>query len=270
MKDALIRPFLKWAGGKYQLLPELMPHLEGGRCLLEPFVGAGAVFLNSDFKRYHINDANPDLIHVYETLKVEGQSFIEYAQSFFKKKTNQEHYYYAARDKFNALDHTPEKAALFIYLNRHGYNGLCRYNSKGIYNVPFGRYKRPALPTESMAAFHEKLQDSKITCEHFAKVMKRIGKYTIVYCDPPYVPLSSTAHFTRYSRLQFLEEEQRQLADCAKRLQKKGHRVILSNHDTPLTREMYSGASIQSLDVNRSISCAAYRRDPVRELIAVF
>lgn len=270
MTEKKIRPFLKWAGGKYQLLPHLLTHLNPGHCLLEPFVGAGAVFLNTNFRRYHLNDANPDLIHVYQTLKEYGQDFIDESQSLFNKRTNNREFYIAARKKFNELDHDFEKASLFVYLNRHGYNGLCRYNASGIYNVPFGSYKQPNLPFDAMWAFHEKLQQATLTCKHFAKVMQRVGKRTVVYCDPPYVPLSDTAHFTRYSVLAFEEAQQTELADSAKRLHAAGNKVILSNHDTPFTRELYQGADITSIKVPRYISCKTGWRKPVKEIIAVY
>lgn len=270
MTEVKIRPFLKWAGGKYQLLPQLQQHLQSGYCLLEPFVGAGAVFLNTDFKRYQLNDANPDLISVYQILQTAGQQFIDEVASLFKRKTNTPTFYYAARDKFNSLAPGAEKAALFIYLNRHGYNGLCRYNNSGKYNVPFGRYKQPHLPHESMVAFYEKSQQATFTCKHFAKVMTRLGKRTVVYCDPPYVPLSATAHFTRYSPLAFGESEQMSLAEHAQKLHRNGNKVILSNHDTVLTRQLYRGAEVTSFEVRRYISCKTTQRRPVRELIAVY
>jgi len=120
------RPFLKWAGNKYQILSRIVQELPQGSRLIEPFAGSGAVFLNTDFDRYLINDINPDLIGLFETLKQRGEAFIDYAAGFFTPRYNGEKAYYRLRDRFNRTRDVSEKSALFLYLNRHGYNGLCR------------------------------------------------------------------------------------------------------------------------------------------------
>jgi len=135
-----MRPFLKWAGNKYQILHRIQQHLPAGKRLVEPFVGSGALFLNSDYERYLLADSNLDLINLYNLLKKEGPNFIEYCQGLFVDKHNNPDIYYQYRLEFNTTNDVRRKSALFIYLNRHGYNGLCRYNSKGGFNVPFGLY----------------------------------------------------------------------------------------------------------------------------------
>ena len=144
------KPFLKWAGGKYKLVPFIETHIptKKRKRLIEPFSGSAALSLSLDFERYLLNDINTDLIVLFSNLKTEKHSFIDYAHSFFIPENNNEKKYYDLRDRFNHSTDTIERAALFVYLNRHAFNGLCRYNSKGCFNVPFGRYKSPYFPQQ--------------------------------------------------------------------------------------------------------------------------
>ncbi len=142
-----IRPFLKWPGGKFRLMDKILACLPKGAQLIEPFVGSGAVFLNTDYDKYLLNDANADLINLYQFLKTEGLAFINLCKHYFQKKYNTEKHYYQLRAKFNTSNDIMEKSILFLYLNRHGYNGLCRYNKRQkYYNVHFGRYIMPYFP----------------------------------------------------------------------------------------------------------------------------
>ncbi len=272
------RPFLKWAGGKFRVLPHILLALPPGKRLLEPFVGSGAVFLNTEFDTYRLADINPDLIGLYQTLQVQGEDFIEYAQRWFTAKNNSAERYYALREKFNKLGpclekaskekDRREKAALFLYLNRHGYNGLCRYNSDGGFNVPFGRFKAPYFPADEMRAFHHKSQRAEFVCADFRSVMKMAKKNDVVYCDPPYVPLTATASFTAYARSAFGPTEQFDLAAAADALRRKTVPVLISNHDTPITRELYQSATLTAFPVRRFISCNGARRSNASELLA--
>jgi DNA adenine methylase len=151
-----MRPFLKWAGNKYRLMSRIGAVLPEGRRLVEPFVGSGAVFLNTDYPEYRLADANPDLINVYRTLQREGQAFVDDCRQYFTPDYNAPDVYYALRDRFNASKDVKLRSVLFVYFNRHGYNGLCRYNSRGKFNVPFGRYTRPYFPQREMLEFHRK------------------------------------------------------------------------------------------------------------------
>ena len=150
----MAKPFLKWAGGKTKLVPfiELNLPSKPRRRLVEPFAGSAALSLALDFDAYLLNDANPDLIGLYRLLKQEKQEFIDFAHSFFIPENNRESRFYELREQFNHSNDLPERSALFIYLNRHAFNGLCRYNSKGKFNVPFGRY-RTQLAQQAQAAF---------------------------------------------------------------------------------------------------------------------
>ena len=180
---SFIKPFLKWPGGKFRLIERISKKLEPGKRLVEPFVGSGAVFLNTQYKRYLLADTNPDLINLYRYVQQEGESFIEYSQSLFNKKNNNEKKYYALREKFNTCNDIKEKSALFIYLNRHCYNGLCRYNSKHEFNTPFGRYKKPYFPEQELFAFHQASKVATFIHSSFADTMKKARSGDVIYCD---------------------------------------------------------------------------------------
>lgn len=269
------RSFLKWPGGKYRLLPTLFQTLPKRPILVEPFVGAGALFLNSGHQHTEINDINPDLINLYRQLKKRGKRFITKANTLFVDKNNRKTTYYKIRSQFNLCDDPLERALLFLYLNRHGFNGLCRYNLKGSYNVPFGDYRRPYFPDAEMHAFHQRLQKVKLYCNDFQTLLKRYLKRNdlhkmLFYCDPPYAPLSKTAHFTGYAASRFTLDDQSALAELAQALMQRGATLCISNHDTPFTRKIYNEAQLHRVNVTRSISCKAKSRGKVKELIAVY
>ncbi len=273
----LIKPFLKWPGGKYRVLDRIHNHLESdsqspGKRLIEPFVGSGAVFLNTSYKKYLLADTNPDLISLYQTLKKEGEPFIDYCRSFFIADNNNESRYYELRHTFNTTEDVRLKSALFLYLNRHCYNGLCRYNSSNGFNTPFGRYKKPYFPKKEMQAFYTASKSAKFIHASFIDTMKLAKRGDVVYCDPPYAPLSKTAYFTDYFSGGFGWEQQTELSDCASQLAKKGIQVIISNHHTTNTAKLYknAGASTEKFLVRRTISCKTNQRNQVEELLAVF
>ena len=267
---ACVRPFLKWAGNKYRILHEIRAVLPQGKRLIEPFVGSGAVFANTDFTSYLLADVNPDLIALYRYLQEEGPRFIEYCRSFFAPENNTGDAFYSLRARFNETLDVREKAALFVYLNRHCYNGLCRYNSSGGFNVPFGRYEKPYFPEAEMAHFYERSRRAEFICADFRETMVSAQHGDVVYCDPPYVPLSDTANFTSYSSNLFGMAEQRELARLAEKLTDRGVPVIISNHNTEFTRREYAQAEIVAFDVRRTISRDASNRGKAKELLAVF
>lgn len=267
------KPFLKWAGGKFRLVPLIQPLLPKAPLLIEPFVGAASVFLNTNYPAYRLGDINPDLIHLYRTLQHFGEDFIDYTRRYFTAQSNSLQFYSDSRDEFNRLgyskSHSFKKAALFIYLNRHGYNGLCRYNRLGKFNVPFGRYKTPLFPETALRQFFHKSARAEFYCEDFHILMHNAKKGSVIYCDPPYVPITSSAYFTAYSQDKFGLQEQQALAKAALMSAKNGCTVIISNHDTRLTRQLYASGKIQSFNVQRMISRSA-QRGQVAELLAVF
>jgi DNA adenine methylase len=253
------------------VLEHICARLPEGRRLIEPFVGSGVVFLNTNYSAYLLNDVNADLINIYKLLQTEGQTFIKYAKSYFTAANNQSEKYYQLREEFNNIQEPWQKAGLFLYLNRHGYNGLCRYNKKGGFNVPFGRYNQPYFPEAEMQFFHQKAQRNvTFTCGDFHSSLNRVRAGHVVYCDPPYVPLTTTANFTQYARQSFLITDQQQLAQIAEQLAKRGIPVLISNHDLPFTRATYQKAQLDYFPVARLISCKGNRRFPVKELLALF
>ena len=264
------RAFLKWAGGKYNLVEAINRHLPDASTLIEPFVGAGSVFLNTDYPAYQLNDINADLINLYQLLQTEHQRFIADARSLFVASTNQRDSYTSLRQQFNDSADKYERALLFLYLNRHGYNGLCRYNLSGKFNVPFGSYKKPYFPETELHFFAEKAQRAIFSCTSYQQVMQNATENSVVYCDPPYVPLSKTASFTSYARQGFDLDDQAQLANLAEQAQQRGITVVISNHDTTWTRKIYQLAQLHSIQVGRSISQKGSGRGKVAELFAVY
>lgn len=265
-----MKPFLKWAGNKYQIINEIKDRLPVGNCLIEPFLGSGAVFLNTDYDSYLLADINKDLINLYQRLQQEGPRFISYCRQFFSAANNNEQAYYQYRAEFNTTNKSRLKAALFLYLNKHCYNGLCRYNASGGFNVPFGKYKAPYFPEKEMLFFYEKSQKVQFICADFVTVMEKAKPGAVVYGDPPYVPLTSTANFTSYSSAGFGLQEQHKLAELAKELAQKGIPVLLSNHCTEFTLREYAEAEIKKFPVQRFISCDGNSRGKVEEVLALF
>lgn len=271
------RPFLKWAGNKYRILDrieQVLPPVGGRRArrLVEPFAGAGAVFLNTRYPQALLNDINGDLMNLYTLLQQAPQEMIAACHTLFTPENNTPSTYYHFRQEFNQTQDPQRKAALFLYLNRHGYNGLCRYNAHGGFNVPFGRYATPYFPAQELMAFAERLQDNvTLRCESFETIFEAVVPGDVVYCDPPYVPLSATANFTAYSASGFGPREQERLAELAEAAAARGATVILSNHDTPYTQTVYRGAKkIIPFDVRRTISCHGRSRGKAGEMLAVF
>lgn len=265
------RAFLKWAGGKYNLIEPITAVLPEGNKLIEPFVGAGSVFLNTNYPSYLLNDVNPDLITLFKTVKRRPMRFIEDARKLFSMANNTPEAYYALRQQFNASTDGYERSLLFLYLNRHGYNGLCRYNLSGQFNVPFGQYLRPYFPRAEIEFFAEKAQRATFTCMSFEKVFRRARKGDVVYCDPPYAPLSLTANFTSYASGGFSIAHQTELARRAEQTaRKRGIPVLISNHDTDFTRLLYKKAQLETLQVSRFISPKGESRGKVAELLALY
>ena len=266
-----IRPFLKWAGNKYRIINRIKQLLPKGSRLIEPFSGSGAVFLNTDYEHYVLSDNNPDLISLYTFLKQEGKEFIRYCRRYFNGNYNNPESYYLLRDRFNRSRNARQKAALFVYLNRHGYNGLCRYNAKGGYNVPFGRYQRPYFPEKEMLAFHHKAQQAEFIVDSFEAAFANTQRGDVIYCDPPYVPLSDSANFTTYSAGGFDLDKQQQLAQLAQQAASRGIPVLVSNHNTRFTQLAYQTATQRhTFQVQRYISCNGEKRENAGEILALF
>lgn len=230
------------------------------------------MFLNTEYKRYILADSNHDLIALYLQLIHEGESFIEYCRSLFHAGNNIKERFYTLRREFNDTADPRRRSALFLYLNRHCYNGLCRYNRSGGFNTPFGRYVRPYFPAVEMRTFRAAARRAEFVHAGFRDSMQMARQGDVVYCDPPYVPLSRTAYFTDYDAQGFGWPDQELLAQTAQRLAGRGVQVVISNHDTEAIRRLYlaADARLQRFRVQRNISCNGARRERVWELLAVF
>jgi DNA adenine methylase len=267
MNNIKHRAFLKWAGGKFSLTEQINQRLPVGKRLIEPFVGACSVFLNSDFDEYLLNDINADLIAMYNIIKRQPKQFIVDAKHYFQPEFNNEPSYYLIRDEFNQCTDAYKRSLMFLYMNRHGYNGLCRYNQSGGFNVPFGRYKKPYFPEKELLFFAEKAKKATFVCKPYQKLFQYLRDDDVLYCDPPYVPLSKSASFTGYAKEGFSLDDQANLARLAR---ESKCAVLLSNHDTTLTQELYRDASCDKILVSRTISSNANNRAPVGEIFALF
>ncbi|MBP8972910.1 MAG: DNA adenine methylase [Anaerolineae bacterium] len=274
-------PFLKWAGGKGQLLAQYESFFpqEPVRHYFEPFVGSGAVFFHLQarglFERAHLSEVNAELITCYLAVRDAVGDLIGALQDH--ARGHAEHgaaHYYAVR----AWDRAPDwasaplvrRAARLIYLNKTCYNGLWRVNRQGHFNVPMGRYKNPEIVNEArLRAASRALQGVHLAVEDFEQVIRRAGRGDFVYLDPPYIPLSETANFTSYTHEEFGEYEQRKLALVFAELDRKGCRVMLSNSDTPLTRELYRAFRIETVSARRAINSASARRGAISEVVVL-
>ena len=267
------RPFLKWVGGKGQLLNELLAQVDRAGKLHryhEPFLGGGALFFElvrtgrMPAAKAILSDNNANLIAVYRGVREDVDRVI--ALLLEHKRKHSEPHYYDVR-AMNPKDDI-EQAARIIYLNKTGYNGLYRENSQGKYNVPFGRYKNPGICDEdNLRAVAKALQRAKLEVRHFAKVLDCVEAGDFVYFDPPYHPVSKTASFTSYDKGGFGEDGQRQLAKVAEGLDARGVRVVLSNSMTPLIRELYAKFTIDEVFANRNVNSRADRRGKISEAL---
>jgi DNA adenine methylase len=280
-------PFLKWAGGKRKLAALIASHIPGrdrlgtdSVRLVEPFLGSGAVFMGVDADTYLLCDTNEDLIRLYGFLSERGEAFVDRCRDLFVPSNDTPQAYVELRAEFNAIvggGDMERRAALFVYLNRHCFNGLCRYSAKGHFNVPFngnsGKPKPPPhFPDSEMRGFAHRasVRGARFEALDFRQAMARAVPGDVVYCDPPYVPHSLTASFDAYAKGGFSLGDHADLAELCRALAGRGIPVLLSNSDNSKTREMYRGALIYSLEVRRSISADGGKRNKAAELIAVF
>lgn len=272
------KSFLKWAGGKFDLVPTILNMMPGEpqmKRYIEPFVGGGSVALNMPIGVHKIiNDVNPGVVAVWRALQEDGEKFIEgVRRDFFGGEHNNSESYYTFRQRFNhPPDHWVEWIPdLFLYLNRHCFNGLCRFNSKGEFNVPFGRYKKVYFPEKELLHAVEVLKNTQIFQADFRSIMCGTKQGDVVYCDPPYIPLGDTSNFTAYSKGGFSMKDQEDLAELAMKARERGATVIISNNDTPLARKLYAKADwIHKVQVAKRISCKGSGRKKQGEVLAVY
>ncbi|ENH6828236.1 Dam family site-specific DNA-(adenine-N6)-methyltransferase [Salmonella enterica subsp. enterica serovar Newport] len=266
------RPFLKWAGGKYSLLPELDRLIPAGKRLIEPFVGGGSVFLNSDKHAcFLLADVNTDLINLYQMLAVVPDTVIRHARVMFDRLNDAESYT-ALREEFNAqVMDGPERAAAFLFLNRHCFNGLIRYNRNNQFNVGWGKYPSPYFPEEEIRAFTEMAHNCVFMAAGFRRTLALAGEGDVVYCDPPYEPMPGTAGFTHYAAGGFTWDDHIALAECCVAAHQRGARVVIGNSTSPRVIDLYSqhGFEIRYISARRSISSKGSTRETAKDLVAI-
>lgn len=286
----MANPVIKWAGGKRQLVPELLKHVPGqGYHYYEPFCGGAALFFalrdEGRFHTWHLNDANPDLVNVYTQVRDNVEAVIARLklQDQITAELGLRAAYLGARDCFNDKRVTDplHRVAHFIALNAHGFNGLCRYNKKGGFNVPCGKFaKTPVLmdKADNLRAASQALKGVEITCGDFDRALEKnelaswsVKAGDVVYFDPPYFPAGTTANFVGYTGDGFTVADQIRLRDLAVTLVGRGVRVILSNSDTEATRKLYAGPEfvMHEVQARRAVNCKADKRGKVGELIIV-
>ncbi len=274
-KKALVKPFLKWAGGKRQLLDKLtenMPSKLGkNHCYYEPFLGGGALFFAIQPKNAVVNDSNPELINCYQVIKEQVEELIDH----LKQHTNNEEYYYQIRDwdrqaSFN-LKSPVERCSRIIFLNKTCYNGLFRVNSQGQFNVPFGRYKNPNFLEEGVLrgiSNYLNNENIKILNVDFEEAVKSAKKGDFIYFDPPYDPISDTSSFTGYDIHKFDQSQQKRLKLVCDQLNQLGCNILVSNSDTPFIRELYQDHyEIITVSAGRAINSNSSRRGKITELL---
>jgi len=267
-----MQSFLTWLGSKHKILSVISRCLPDGTRYIEPFLGSGSIFLNIDYPQYILNDNNCDLINVWKMLQQYGEQFIYDCSKLFTPQNNTEEKYIKFRDEFNSTKDIYRKSTIFLYLNKHGFNGLCRYNGEGKFNVSFGKHPNPNFPWDEMKFAYRKIIDVDLRCEDFREVFKDIKENDVIYCDPPYVPISSTSYFTKYTKHGFNIKDHIDLISLAKQAAQSKSTVIVSNHYTDEIEKMYADANaeIYHIEVARVINCKVKTRRSAKEIIAIF
>ena len=291
----MAKPFLKWAGGKRQLIPEIAKRLPSNideiDNYVEPFIGGGALLFymleNYKFEEVHICDRNPELILCYSQIKNSVGKVISYLAEIIEnyplESVHRESYFYEIRKEWNSnLDietmndrEKSKRVARTIFLNKTCYNGLFRVNRNAEFNVPFGRYKNPSFPSnESLRECSVALENVTIHCDSYQKCIEWVTENTLIYFDPPYRPISKTSSFKSYSKYAFDDEEQKELANLASKLDLLGAKIILSNSDPKnydisdnFFDKLYSSFIIERVAANRAINSNTKKRGAITELL---
>ena len=296
----VIKPILKWAGGKGQLLEKIAKHLpqeliEGKiDCYIEPFIGGGAVFFwiaqNFDIRKFYLSDINQELILLYKTIQKDVNSLIEELKKIENEylilnEEKRKIYFFNKRNSYNDFKNQIDlknfeiswftRSAEIIFLNRTCFNGLFRVNKKGYFNVPFGNYKNPRICNSNNLILASKLlQKATIQYSDFTQIQNLATPKTFVYFDPPYRPLTKTASFKSYSQFDFNDDEQKRLASFYQKLHHQGTKLMLSNSDPKnidkndtFFDELYSDFTIHRIQANRMINSKTSRRGAISELL---
>ncbi len=275
MKDTIkkARPFLKWVGGKGQILNQLEVFFpKKFNNYFEPFVGGGAVFFHLKPERAYLNDVNSTLMHTYKLIKNEPEKLIKGLDSLEKKyktleDSKRKDFFLDVRSKYNDSLDNFERSVYLIFLNKTCFNGMYRENSKGGFNVPFGSYKNPKiLDRENLNSVSQSIKKATLLNKDFVEAVKNAKRGDFIYLDPPYYPINKTSQFTTYSKNNFLEKEQVRLKDLFVELDKRGCFVLLSNSNTEFIRRLYNGYKQEEILAGRSINSVGSKRGKILEL----
>jgi DNA adenine methylase len=267
------QPFLKWAGGKRQLLPEIRKYVPNEcNSYFEPFIGAGAVLFDIKPKRAIINDVNEELVNTYRVIRDDVDELI----ADLKTHKNEPDYFYEIRSNDRLEDYSQlsavKRASRLIYLNKTCFNGLFRVNQRGQFNVPFGKYKNPNIVNEQvLRAVHDYLNKNQIDIlnDDFEKAVLEAKQGDFVYFDPPYDPISTTSSFTSYSLSGFGKVEQQRLRDVCIELDRRGCFVLVSNSATEYVKELYKDFHVEVVSATRNINSVASKRGKIEEVLVM-
>lgn len=266
--DKKQKPFIKWAGGKQQLIGQLLSLLPKdilAKRYHEPFLGGGALFFSLQPKISYLSDANDHLVNCFQFVRENPELIYSYLKKH--EALNSETYYYKMRQTYNKMGYSFAQAARFIYLNKSCYNGIFRVNRKGKFNVPCGRKKTLAIPDRGALKRCSKiLQTAKIFTASFESALEDVDSNDFIYLDPPYPPLNGTSYFTHYTKDKFGDLDQEKVASIVKSLDSEGCLFMVSNADTKKIRKLYKNFHVTSLSVTRFITCKKTRHR-VKELI---
>lgn len=266
-----IHPIVKWAGGKRQLLPELIKRAPNKfENYYEPFLGGGAMFFELQPKTAYLNDVNNELINTYKVIQNNVEELIEN----LKQHKNDKDYFYSMRqvDRTGELEewNDVQRASRFLFLNKTCYNGLYRVNQKGQFNTPFGRYKNPKILNEPLLIrLNQYFNNNEIffTSQDYKDTLSKVSKGDFVYLDPPYVPLNATSYFTSYTDVGFDLKDQEDLKEICDLLTSKGAKFMHSNSNTPIINNLYKDYNIDIVQANRAINSKGKGRGAVEEVI---
>ena len=269
------KPFLKWAGGKSRLLPQIRRFYPTAfNSYFEPFLGGGAVYFDIQPGTAFLNDINGALVSAYDNIKTQPSAVIAILQRLQRKYTKgseeeRKALFYKVRDEFNALEIAlPQKTAYLIFLNKTCFNGMYRESSSGQFNVPFGRYENPRIcDEENLLCVSAQLRTGQLISMPFDKAVETARRGDFVYFDPPYHPLTKTSSFTSYHAQNFVEHDQRKLRQVFEELDNRGCYAMVSNSYTPFIQELFRGFPQHTVMASRAINCKANGRGKIRELV---
>lgn len=276
VKTIQARPFVKWAGGKARLIDQILYYFPSSfNSYYEPFLGGGSLYFSISPQKGRLNDLNSTLIFVYRTIRDDCAHIVKdlldlqsdyYALESLDEKAT---YYYERRSEFNSTHaQTVRKASLFIFLNKTGFNGMYRENSKGEYNIPFGKHARPMIcDVENLNRVSDVLKEIDITNGHYFEAISDAKAGDFVYLDPPYVPLNPTSSFTEYQAGGFTEDDQIQLRDAFVELTQRGCFVMMSNSTSPIVEELYKDFYFNTISAARVINAQGMKRGKINEYI---